>query len=139
MQGKTKKQKERCGRKTPNGTKMKPWFPDVQPCKLTDADCFAHAQHAATSVEEVCIKPCGIPPARCFLICFVSACPKETSLKNGKCTSCYTSFLIFHICFWRFMIPLLSSYNIPMATVTAVNCHSQTIRVSSPLLFCALD
>lgn len=115
---------------------MKPWFPEQykQPYKLSDADCPAHSQHANTLVE-VCTKPCGIPPARCLLICLVSACtvcPEETSLKNGKHPSCYMCFHIFSICFLRFMTPLLSSYTIPMATVTAVNCHSQTSSVSSP-------
>lgn len=83
----------------------------------------------------MCIKPCGTPPARCFLICAASVCtlcPKETSLKIGKHASCYMCFLTFHICFWRFVIPPLSSYTIPLTTVTAVNCHSQTISVSSP-------
>lgn len=72
--------------------------------------------------EEVCIKPCGIPPARVsWFALFQPAQFTQRTLHSEMGNTLHvihaSLFFTLHICFWWFTIPLLSSYTTPMPNV----------------------
>lgn len=114
------------GERSQNRAWMNPWFPELQQSELQTL-LNIHSMHPHQW------KRCASNHVASLLLgasCFALFLPAQRRLhsKMGS-TPCVIRASLFFTSASGGSIALLSSYTIPMATVTAVPCHSQTITV----------